>query len=60
MMRKVIHIARNELYSLFYSPIAWTLMILFIIMTAGKYLDTIENIMKITAGRGVDYLTLNI
>ncbi len=37
-MKKIIYIARNELYSLFYSPIAWILMIIFLVMTSADYI----------------------
>lgn len=37
-MKKILHIARNELYTLFYSPIAWILMILFLVMTSADYI----------------------
>jgi len=37
-MRKILYITKNELYTLFYSPIAWILMILFLIMTSADYI----------------------
>lgn len=36
-MKRVFYIARNEIRSLFYSPIAWILMILFLILTGSDY-----------------------
>lgn len=41
-MKKILYITRNELYSLFYSPIAWLLMILFIVLTGSDYIDRLE------------------
>lgn len=41
-MKKILHIARNELYSLFYSPIAWILMILFIVLTSIDYISMLD------------------
>lgn len=36
-MKQIINIAKNELYSLFYSPIAWVIMILFLVLTSIDY-----------------------
>ncbi len=41
-MKKILYITRNELYSLFYSPIAWLLMILFIVLTSSDYIVRLE------------------
>jgi ABC-2 type transport system permease protein len=41
-MKKVLHISRNELYTLFYSPIAWVMMILFIIMASADYVQILQ------------------
>jgi ABC-2 type transport system permease protein len=38
-MKKILCIARNELYTLFYSPIAWLLLILFLVMTSVDYIS---------------------
>jgi len=37
-MKRIYHIAKNELYSLFYSPIAWILMMFFLVMTSADYI----------------------
>jgi len=37
-MKRILYIARNELYSLYYSPIAWILMVLFLILTSSDYM----------------------
>ncbi|WEK37517.1 MAG: Gldg family protein [Candidatus Pseudobacter hemicellulosilyticus] len=36
-MRKTFYIARNELYALFYSPIAWILMLVFLVMSSAEF-----------------------
>lgn len=41
-MKKIVQIAKNELYSLFYSPIAWIMMIVFSIMTGSGYIGALE------------------
>ncbi|UAY55737.1 Gldg family protein [Arachidicoccus terrestris] len=38
-MKRIYYIARNELYSLYCSPIAWAMMILFFFMTSTGYLN---------------------
>jgi ABC-2 type transport system permease protein len=42
-MKKIFYIARNELYTLFYSPIAWILMIIFLILTSGDYIGLVDS-----------------
>jgi ABC-2 type transport system permease protein len=37
-MKRILYIARNELHNLYYSPVAWILMILFLVLTATGYL----------------------
>ncbi|GGC33335.1 hypothetical protein GCM10011386_26800 [Parapedobacter defluvii] len=41
-MKKIFHIARNELHTLFYSPIAWILMILFVVLTSADYIGVTD------------------
>jgi len=41
-MKRILYIARNEWYSLFYSPIAWLLMIVFLILVGTHYLFTMK------------------
>lgn len=36
-MKKTLQVAKNELYSLFYSPIAWVMLVLFVILTSIDY-----------------------
>jgi len=38
-MKRIIYIAKNELFSLFYSPVAWLLMMLLLILTSIDYMD---------------------
>ncbi|MBO9632161.1 MAG: Gldg family protein [Chitinophagaceae bacterium] len=42
-MKKILYIARNELASLFYSPIAWFFLIFFMVMTSLDYLESMGN-----------------
>jgi ABC-2 type transport system permease protein len=42
-MKKILYITRNELYSLFYSPIAWVLMIVFLVITSANYIDLLDS-----------------
>ncbi|MBO9636341.1 MAG: ABC transporter permease subunit, partial [Chitinophagaceae bacterium] len=44
-MKKILHIARNELATLFYSPIAWLLMIFFMIMTSIDFTHIMEKLV---------------
>ncbi len=44
-MKKISRIARAELSALFYSPIAWLLLILFLIQVAMVYVDKLEMIV---------------
>lgn len=41
MTKRIYFIARNELYSLYYSPIAWIMMVLFLILTGSDYLTAL-------------------
>jgi ABC-2 type transport system permease protein len=46
-MKKIFFIAKNELYSLFYSPIAWILMIIFLILTNADYIATLDRLVGV-------------
>jgi len=37
-MKRTLHIAKNELNSMFFSPVAWLMMVLFLILTSVDYL----------------------
>lgn len=45
-MKKILRIARVELSALFYSPIAWLLLILFFIQVAAAYLKNLERLVN--------------
>lgn len=60
-MKKILRIARVELSALFYSPIAWFLLILFFIQVATAYLKKVE--MLVTSqelGRTFQNLTFKV
>lgn len=44
-MKKTLYIARNELYSLVYSPVAWVILGFFLIMTAANYISITDLIL---------------
>ncbi|WP_127132896.1 Gldg family protein [Pseudoflavitalea rhizosphaerae] len=41
-MKRILYIAKNELSSLFYSPIAWILMIFFTVLTSADYIGSLD------------------
>ncbi len=43
MKRTIVKIARAELYNLFYSPIAWLMLVIFSFQAAGTYLAMIQS-----------------
>lgn len=45
-MKRILHIARNELNILFYSPIAWVLLVIFVLMTNWAYLEWLDIYLK--------------
>ena len=54
-MKIIYRIARNELCILFYSPIAWLVLIIFVIQTGSKFTDLIELYEGILErGRSID------
>jgi ABC-2 type transport system permease protein len=60
-MKKTIRIAKLELSTLFYSPIAWFLLIVFIFQVALGYTETMEQYeMSKQIYNGFGYLTYNI
>jgi ABC-2 type transport system permease protein len=44
-MKKIIYIARTELYNFYYSPIAWTLLVLFMILTCADYFSVVQKFL---------------
>jgi len=64
-MKKILYIAKNELYTLFYSPIAWIIMIVFLVMTSADYLGVLDMFVGIFERGGpglgmMENLTSNI
>jgi ABC-2 type transport system permease protein len=57
-MKKAIYIARNELYTLFYSPIAWILMILFLILTSADYIGLVDEFLGMFERGGINLMFL--
>jgi ABC-2 type transport system permease protein len=59
-MKMVFKIARTELRTLFYSPIAWFLMIVFLIQCALAYTGLLESNARTQemGGRGLEYMTM--
>lgn len=55
-MKKTLYIARNELYSLVYSPVAWVILGFFLIMTAANYISITDLILGLVkqGGTGID------
>jgi ABC-2 type transport system permease protein len=45
-MRVILHIARTELRLLFYSPVAWFLMIVFMMQCASVYFENVSGIVN--------------
>lgn len=60
-MRTIFKIAKTELRDLFYSPIAWLILIIFTFQTGMLFSGTISEIVRIAeyGGRGMN-LTLAI
>lgn len=57
-MRKVITIARNELFTLFYSPIAWVMLVLFAVATSLEYVNLLESYIATGEVKGVGLMYL--
>ena len=45
-MKKILHIARNEIYGLYYSPLAWVFMVIMMLLIAGDYITSLEGNVK--------------
>lgn len=60
-MRTILRICWTEIYTLFYSPIAWLLLILFIVQTSMAYAGSLEwAMMRLFAGRSIGSSTLSL
>ena len=57
-MKMIFEVAKTELKNLFYSPIAWFLMIVFLIQCAMVYTSMLDNYATTQelGGRGLDYM----
>ena len=59
-MRNIIRIARVELSALFFSPIAWFLLILFLIQASMGYIEKVEYFVRLRGlGSNTDNMTFN-
>lgn len=58
-MKIIFTIAKNELKIMFYSPIAWLMLIIFIVQSSIFFCDIVENIATTVAasGRKISYLS---
>ena len=58
-MKIIVTIARNELKIIFYSPIAWLMLIIFIVQSGLFFGDIVENIATTVAatGRNISFLS---
>lgn len=60
-MRQIIRIARTELQMLFYSPVAWLILIIFSFQTAMAFADTISGFVTTKdLGYSLNGVTLNV
>lgn len=53
-MRIIVTIAKNELKIMFYSPIAWLMLIIFIVQSGLFFGDIVENIATTVAATGME------
>ncbi len=58
-MKTILRVAKTELRTLFYSPIAWFLMVVFFIQCGLKYVGTIKNIARTQELGGMEINLLN-
>ena len=58
-MKTIVKLAKTELALLFYSPIAWFLLVAFLFQAGLAYTGTIENLLisQEMGGRRLQYLT---
>jgi ABC-2 type transport system permease protein len=57
-MKMIFYVAKTELKNLFYSPIAWFLMIVFLIQAALAYTTILDRIAahQELGGQGLNYM----
>ncbi|KAF2516634.1 Gldg family protein [Flavobacterium foetidum] len=57
-MKTIYRIAKTELNTMFYSPVAWVVLVIFSIQSSWKFFDTIERFEKAQKiGQGMDNLS---
>ncbi|HWW39689.1 MULTISPECIES: Gldg family protein [Pedobacter] len=44
-MKKILHITRTELYNFYYSPIAWSMLVLFMVLTCADYFSVVQKFL---------------
>lgn len=45
-MKTIYRIAKTELYTMFYSPVAWVVLVIFSIQSNWKFFDSLERFEK--------------
>lgn len=60
-MRRIYKIAKAELFTLFYSPIAWMILVIFAFQTAMTFTGLIQEVVRMKeAGWGNGFITANL
>jgi ABC-2 type transport system permease protein len=60
-MKTIYRIAKTELNTMFYSPVAWVVLVIFSIQSSWKFFDTIERFEKAQKiGNGMDNLSQTV
>ncbi|CAD0002650.1 Gldg family protein [Flavobacterium chungangense] len=60
-MKTIYRIAKTELNTMFYSPVAWVVLVIFSIQSSWKFFDTMERFERLQKmGQGVENLTQTI
>lgn len=60
-MRQIFKIAKAELFTLFYSPIAWMILVVFTFQTGMGFADTLQEMLRRqSSGMGLSFITANI
>ncbi|PXY42385.1 ABC transporter permease [Flavobacterium cheongpyeongense] len=60
-MKTIYRIAKTELNTMFYSPVAWVVLVIFSIQSSWKFFDTLERFEKAQKiGEGLDNITQTV
>lgn len=60
-MKTIYRIAKTELNTMFYSPVAWVVLVIFSIQSSWKFFDTLERFEKAQKiGEGLDNITQSV